>query len=57
MFKKPRIQTLILLGVITLLTSATLSVYNREALDSQDDSLLDIKYSIANYGFAPYLPC
>ena len=36
------------------LASATLSVYNLQALGENDQALLNISYSIANYGFAPY---
>jgi len=35
------------------LISSTLSVYNLQALHSSDQSLLNITYSIANYGFVP----
>ena len=36
------------------LVSSMLSVYNLQALEETDTALLDIPYSIANYGFAPY---
>ena len=47
------IPTLITLLVLTTLGSAALSVYNLQALGETDQSLLNISYSIANYGFVP----
>ncbi len=50
-------QEVLALVVLVLLIStgeATLSVYNWQALGGTDSSLLNISYSIANYGFAPY---
>jgi len=44
----------ILIGILATQASATLSVYNLEALGEKDENLLNIPYSIANYGFAPY---
>ena len=48
---------LIILIVLVGITNATLSVYNLQGLEQNDQSLLNIKYSIANYGFAPYKSC
>lgn len=47
-------RVIFVLAVISL-ASATLSVYNLQALGESDLELLDIPYSIANFGFAPYL--
>ena len=44
---------LLLLGLLGT-SNSTLGVYNWQALESTDETLLDISYSIANYGFAPY---
>jgi hypothetical protein len=40
---------LLLAGV----THCTLAVYNQQALGDNNPQLLDIKYSIANFGFVP----
>ena len=42
----------LVLAVLSL-ASATLSVYNLQALGESNAELLDIPYSIANFGFAP----
>lgn len=41
--------------VLAAVGTCTLTVYNQQALGSTDPSLLDIQYSIANFGFVPYL--
>lgn len=43
----------VFLGIVNF-THQTLAVYNLEALGVKNDALLNISYSIANFGFAPY---
>lgn len=56
MFGNNQVLAIIILALLAHLPRAILTVYNLQALDSNDQSLLDISYSIANYGFAPYPP-
>lgn len=51
-----RSSLLIVVSLITLFAmgKATLSVYNLQALGEDDSHLLNISYSIANFGFVPY---
>lgn len=50
-----RLGLLLAIGLLIKLSSSSLSLYNPETLGETDNAaLLDIKYSIANYGFAPY---
>lgn len=44
----------LILVILITLTSCNLSVYNLQALGENDPNLLNISYSIANFGFAPY---
>ena len=51
-------KALLVTAIVALtatVTQQTLAVYNLEALgEERSPAYLDIKYSIANYGFAPY---
>jgi len=47
------IQILVAL-TLAVLGNATLAVYNMQALGENVPELLNISYSIANFGFAPY---
>ncbi len=47
-------KSYILFLTLLSIATATLSVYNLQALGENDQTLLNISYSIANYGFAPY---
>ena len=49
------IRVLLVLTFLIVLSNSTLSLYNRQSLPQSDEELDNIKYSIANYGFAPYL--
>lgn len=49
-------QLVALLLALLPLAHATLSVYNLQALGENNPALLDIPYSIANFGFVPYAP-
>lgn len=40
--------------VLVAVAAGTLSVYNLQALGQEAPALLDIQYSIANFGFVPY---
>jgi hypothetical protein len=42
--------------VLVAVAAGTLSVYNLQALGQEAPALLDIQYSIANFGFVPYYP-
>jgi hypothetical protein len=55
MFGKYQIRGLTILSILLLvgLSGASLSVYNWQTLEQADPALLDIPFSIANYGFAP----
>ena len=46
----------IFLALSVSLGHCKLGVYNWQSLEGADTTDLDISYSIANYGFAPYLP-
>jgi hypothetical protein len=56
MISKNRYLALQLCLALSLLTlgQATLAVYNMQALGEDVPQLLNISYSIANFGFAPY---
>lgn len=54
MFGIRQVLPIFIVALLVPLPSAILTVYNLQALDNNDQSLLDISYSIANYGFAPY---
>lgn len=47
------IGSMVLLLAVVWLGGASLSVYNLQALGESNTELLDIPYSIANFGFAP----
>lgn len=47
------LRSLVLVLAVVSLAGATLSVYNLQALGESNAELLDIPYSIANFGFAP----
>ncbi len=51
-FKARWYSALIVFALITL-GSCNLSVYNLQALGENDPELLNIAYSVANFGFAP----
>lgn len=51
---RPSPPLLALLLALPLLVSPTLSVYNLQALGENEPELLDIPYSVANFGFVPY---
>lgn len=55
MVRKMRANPILFLCLILTasLVTSNLSVYNLQALEETDTTLLDIPYSIANYGFAP----
>lgn len=54
---KSRSSLALILPLLLTLAGCSLSVYNLQALGSKNDpALLNISYSIANFGFAPYLP-
>jgi hypothetical protein len=46
--------SLVLVALVAT-ASCTLSVYNLQALGESNEALLDIKYSIANFGFVPWV--
>ena len=56
MIRKAQATAAILFSLLmtSSLVNSKLSIYNYEALEETDEALLDIPYSIANYGFAPY---
>lgn len=39
--------------MLMVLSNATLSVYNQQALGDTNPAFLNIQYSIANFGFVP----
>lgn len=47
------LRSMVLVLAMCSLAGATLSVYNLQALGESNEELLDIPYSIANFGFAP----
>ena len=49
-------KTYIGLVLLSIITNSTLSVYNYESLSEElkDPTFLNINYSVANFGFAPY---
>lgn len=51
--KQTSLRTLLIAALTISLANATLSVYNWQTLEEADESFANIKYSIANYGFAP----
>lgn len=51
--KQASVATLLVAALVISLGNANLSVYNWQTLEDADESFTDIKYSIANYGFAP----
>ena len=57
MLGNPQKNLSVCLLIFTILTPtlSTLGVYNLEALEESNPELKNISYSIANYGFAPYL--
>ncbi len=49
------ITLLIVTAFLFIHSYSTLSVYNLNELGDSNPRLLNISYSIANFGFAPYL--
>lgn len=51
---RPDIFPFLAITLVFTTTTSTFAVYNLQALGEDNPSLLNISYSIANFGFVPY---